>query len=132
MSNESLPAAAVPAAETSGAGGGRPRAADVRPPVRMLHDRVLVRVDAESAERLSSSGILIPATASVGKRLAWGLVVATGQHVRQVGVGDRVLFDPEDRAEVELQGIDYTLLRERDLHGVAEPEESGRGTGLYL
>jgi chaperonin GroES len=98
----------------------------------MLHDRVLVRVDAESAERLSSSGILIPATASVGKRLAWGVVAATGQHVRQVNVGDRVLFDPEDRSEVELQGVDYTLLRERDLHGVAEPEESGRSTGLYL
>lgn len=98
----------------------------------MLHDRVLVRVDAESSERLSSSGILIPATASVGKRLAWGVVVAAGQHVRQVSVGDRVLFDPEDRAEVELGGVDYLLLRERDIHGVAEPEDTGRGTGLYL
>lgn len=110
----------------------RPPKADARPPIRMLHDRVLVRVDQESSERLSSSGILIPATASVGKRLAWGVVVATGQHVRQVDVGDRVLFDPEDRAEVELQGVEYTLLRERDLHGVAEPEEPGSGTGLYL
>jgi chaperonin GroES len=89
-----------------------------RLPLRMLHDRVLVRVDTESAERLSSSGIVIPATAA--------------PHVRQVTVGDRVLFDPEDRAEVELQGADYLLLRERDIHGVAEPEESGRGTGLYL
>lgn len=98
----------------------------------MLHDRVLVRLDAESAERLSSSGIVIPATAAVGKRLAWGLVVATGQHVRQVDRGDRVLFDPEDRAEVELEGVDYLLLRERDIHGVAEPGPSGEGTGLYL
>ena len=98
----------------------------------MLHDRVLVRLDAESAERMSSSGIIIPATATVGKRLAWGDVVAAGQHVRQVDVGDRVLFDPEDRAEVELQGVDYLLLRERDIHGVAEPEAAGQGTGLYL
>ena len=131
MSNEPP----VPAAPAPSGGRGGPRtgpAADARPPIRMLHDRVLVRVDAESAERLSSSGILIPATASVGKRLAWGLVAATGQHVRQVNVGDRVLFDPEDRAEVELHGVDYTLLRERDLHGVAEPEDSGRSTGLYL
>jgi chaperonin GroES len=103
-----------------------------RLPLRMLHDRVLVRVDTESAERLSSSGIVIPATAAVGKRLAWADVVAACPHVRQVTVGDRVLFDPEDRAEVELQGADYLLLRERDIHGVAEPEESGRGTGLYL
>lgn len=98
----------------------------------MLNDRVLVRLDGESAERLSSSGIVIPATATVGKRLAWGAVVAAGQHVRQVDLGDRVLFDPEDRAEVELQGVTYLLLRERDIHGVAEPEQVGKGTGLYL
>jgi chaperonin GroES len=98
----------------------------------MLHDRVLVRIDAESAERMSSSGIVIPATASVGKRLAWGLVVATGEHVRQVDLGDKVLFDPEDRAEVELAGVVYLLLRERDIHGVAQPEHTGQGTGLYL
>ncbi len=132
MSNEPVPAPATPAAGTTGSGAGRARPAAAQPPIRMLHDRVLVRVDAESAERLSSSGILIPATASVGKRLAWGVVVATGQHVRQVSAGDRVLFDPEDRAEVELQGVDYTLLRERDLHGVAEPDDPGRSTGLYL
>jgi chaperonin GroES len=98
----------------------------------MLHDRVLVRVDAESAERLSSSGIVIPATATVGRRMVWGVVVATGPHVRQVALGDRALFDPEDRAEVELGGADYLLLRERDIHGVAEPEGAGEGTGLYL
>ena len=82
----------------------------------MLHDRVLVRLDTESAERLSSAGIVIPATATVGRRLAWGVVVAAGQHVRQVDLGDRVLFDPEDRAEVELQAVTYLLLRERDIH----------------
>jgi chaperonin GroES len=98
----------------------------------MLHDRVLVRMDAESAERLSSSGIVIPATATVGRRLAWGDIVAVGQHVHQVELGDRVLFDPEDRAEVELQAVTYLLLRERDIHGVAEPEHAGKGTGLYL
>jgi len=98
----------------------------------MLHDRVLVRPDTESSERLSSSGIVIPATATVGKRLAWAEVVAAGPHVRQVSVGDRVLFDPEDRAEVELQGAEYLLLRERDIHAVAEPEAGRQGTGLYL
>ncbi|MDT0165044.1 co-chaperone GroES [Actinotalea sp. AC32] len=98
----------------------------------MLHDRVLVHVDAESSERLSTSGIVIPATAAVGRRLAWALVVAVGPNVRQVSAGDKVLFDPEDRAEVELQGTAYVLLRERDLHGVAEPEATGQGTGLYL
>ncbi len=98
----------------------------------MLHDRVLVHLDEESSERLSASGIVIPATASVGKRLIWGTVVAAGPHVRQVEVGEKVLFDPEDRSEVELGGVVHLLLRERDLHGVAEPEGVGKGTGLYL
>ena len=102
------------------------------PPIRMLGDRLLVRLDAESAERRSSSGIVIPATASVGRKLAWAEVAAAGQGVRQVKVGDRVLFDPEDRAEVELSGTVYVLLREKDVHGVAHADRSGTGTGLYL
>ena len=47
-------------------------------------------------------------------------------------VGDRVLFDPEDRAEVEVRGRDYVLLRERDLHAVAEDRRPDGQTGLYL
>lgn len=102
-----------------------------RLPIRMLHDRVLVRADTDG-ERRSGSGIVIPATATMGRRLAWAEVVAVGQHVRQVEVGDRVLFDPEDKAEVELHADSYVLLRERDLHAVATPRLPDGGTGLYL
>jgi chaperonin GroES len=98
----------------------------------MLHDRVLVSADSEGGERRSGGGIVIPATAAVGKRLAWARVVAVGQPVRQVQLGDRVLFDPEDRAEVELQGDGYVLLRERDLHAIAAPRVDDGQTGLYL
>lgn len=103
-----------------------------RLPIRMLHDRILVSTADESGERRSSAGIVIPATAAVGKRLAWGAVVAAGQHVRQVQLGDRVLFDPEDRGEVELGGQAYVLLRERDLHAVAAARVEDEQTGLYL
>ena len=101
-------------------------------PIRMLHDRLLVKLDVEAGDRRSNGGILIPATAAMGKRLGWATVVAAGPNVRQVGVGDKVLFDPEDRAEVEVNATDYILLRERDIHAVAEPEEADKGTGLYL
>ena len=73
-------------------------------PIRMLHDRVLVSTETEAGERRSTGGILIPATVAIGRRLAWGGVVAVGINVRTVQLGDRVLFDPEDRAEVELHG----------------------------
>lgn len=102
-----------------------------RLPIRMLHDRVLVSLESEG-ERRSGGGILIPATATVGKRLAWGEVVAAGPTVRQVQTGDRVLFDPEDRAEVELRGTDFTLLREKDIHAVAASRIEPGQTGLYL
>ena len=98
----------------------------------MLHDRLLVEPETESAERQSTAGLVIPATAAGPKRLGWATVVARGEHVRQVAVGDRVLFDPEERAEVDLAGTDYVLLRERDVHGVAESDETDGATGLYL
>jgi chaperonin GroES len=43
-----------------------------------------------------------------------------------------VLFEPEDRGQVELQGVEYVLLRERDIHAVAAQRNSDSGTGLYL
>ena len=102
-----------------------------RLPIKMLHDRVLVREPRDEGERRSSGGILIPATAQVSKRLIWAEVLAVGNHVRAVQAGDRVLFSPDDRFEVEIAGDDYLLLRERDLHAVAA-ERNDENTGLYL
>lgn len=102
-----------------------------RLPIKMLHDRILVKLSQEDGERRSSGGILIPATAQVSKRLTWGEVLAVGNHVRAVEVGDRVLFSPDDRHEVEISGDDYLLLRERDVHAVAA-ERNDANTGLYL
>jgi chaperonin GroES len=100
-----------------------PRAASAAPPdrlpIRMLFDRVLVSVDSEKGERKSGGGILIPATASVGKRLSWARSWPPAATSARSKPGDRVLFDPEDRHEVELQSKGYILLREKDIHAVA-------------
>ncbi len=102
-------------------------------PIRMLHDRVLVTIDKEAGERRSSGGIVIPATAAMGgHRLAWSRVAAIGPHVRTVEIGDRVLFDPDDKSEVEVNGEDYVLMRERDIHAVAADRLGDSQTGLYL
>lgn len=114
--------------DVAGPGGSADRI-----PIRMLHDRVLVSLDAADGERRSSGGILIPATAAMGgKRLAWARVVAVGQHVRAVEVDDRVLFDPEEKAEIEVHGEAHVVLRERDLHAVAADRLGEDSTGLYL
>ena len=104
---------------------------DAKQPIRVLADRVLVHVPASEGERKSRSGILIPATAQVSKRLVWAEVVAVGPHVRSVEAGDQVLFSPEDRYEVEVRGEEYIILRERDVHAVAASRIEGT-TGLYL
>lgn len=101
-------------------------------PIRLLHDRVLVRIDGPEGERRSHGGIVIPATASMGRRLAWATAVGVGPHVRSIVTGDRVLFDPDDRSEVELHGQEYILLRERDVHAVAAERVNSDATGLYL
>ena len=106
--------------------------AEDKQPIMMLSDRILVQIPASEGERKSRAGILIPATAQVSKRLSWAEVVAVGPHVRNITPGDQVLFNPEDRFEVEVRGEDYLILRERDIHAVASPRLEGGSTGLYL
>ena len=106
--------------------------ADDKLPVKMLNDRIMVRIGPAEGERRSVGGILIPATAQVGKRLTWAEVIAVGPNVRSMEAGDRVLFNPEDRYEVEVRGVDYIILRERDVHAVAAERLEEGSTGLYL
>ena len=102
-------------------------------PIKMLHDRILCEVDQDAGERRSSGGIVIPATAAMGgTRLSWSKVVAVGPHARAVEVGDRVLFDADDKAEVEVHGELYVVMRERDVHAVASDRLGDEATGLYL
>lgn len=101
-------------------------------PIKMLQDRLLVQLPREEGERRSSGGILIPATAQPHKRLVWAEVVAVGPNVRTVEAQDRVLFNPEDRYEVDVSGDDYIILRERDIHAIAAERVEPGSTGLYL
>ena len=110
----------------------KPKAPEAgKQPVTVLFDRVMVQISPSDGERRSRAGILIPATAQITRRLAWAEAVAVGPHVRTVKVGDTVLFNPEDRFEVEVQGEEYVILRERDIHAIASTRNDS-GTGLYL
>lgn len=127
VSSEAQAATSAPAAAADVARSGKERL-----PIKMLNDRILVQLEGPDGERKSTGGILIPATAQVGKRLTWAEVVAAGPSVRSMEVGDRVLFNPEDRYEVEVGGHDYIILRERDIHAVAAERLDDSPTGLYL
>jgi chaperonin GroES len=122
----------VPTTTTTAATGkGEAPVIDEMQPISVLFDRVLVQQSQAEGERRSRAGILIPATAQISRRLSWAEAVAVGPHVRTVKVGDTVLFNPEDRFEVELHGEEYVILRERDIHAIAS-KRNDSGTGLYL
>lgn len=100
--------------------------------IRMLNDRILAFPEPVGAERQSSSGLVIPTLKPEHSRLTWAKAVALGENVREVLPGQLVLFDPATRAEVEINGAIYVVLREKDLHGVLQAESEDEATGLYL
>jgi chaperonin GroES len=101
--------------------------------VRLTGDRLVV-AHPDSGERKSRSGLLIPATATPApKRCLWGEVRLVGPEVRTARVGDRILFLPQAGLEVELDGEEYLLLRERDVQAVASSADGKeRQPGQYL
>jgi chaperonin GroES len=105
------------------------------PEIRLTGDRLVVR-HPENGERTTAGGLLIPATAvPAPKRLAWGDVALTGPDVRVAKQGDRVLYLPSSTLEVDLDGEEYVLLRERDIQAVstrARDDTAERGSGQYL
>lgn len=102
-----------------------------RQSIHMTADRVLVRKAADG-DRTSRAGLLIPATAaSVNIRCVWSEVVAVGPSVRAIEPGDAVLHLPDGGLEVEVRDEEFILLRERDIHAIANDRADG-GTGLYL
>jgi chaperonin GroES len=102
--------------------------------VRLTGDRLVVRPP-DDGERTSTGGLLIPATAMPApKRLMWAEVALAGPDVRVAKLGDRVLFLPQSALEVELEGDELLLLRERDIQAVRSPGTDGteRPPGQYL
>ena len=101
--------------------------------IRLTGDRIVVE-HPENGERTSRGGLLIPATAAPApKRCVWGEVLLVGPDVRTARTGDRILYLPQAGLEVELDGRDCLLLRERDVQAVSSsPDGKERQPGLYL
>jgi chaperonin GroES len=126
-SSSKKPAAKSPAKRRS-----RTKKAPRSPSIRLTGDRLVVRTS-ENGEWKSAGGLLIPATAAPApRRLSWGDVTLVGPDVRVAKRGDRVLFLPSSGLEVELDGDELVLLRERDVQAVASTPGDERAPGQYL
>ena len=93
--------------------------------LRPLSDRILVeRVDEDEKTK---GGIIIPDTAK--EKPAEGKIVATGNGrmgedgkllPMDVKVGDSILFSKYGGTDVQIDGIDYLILRQDDVLGIIE------------
>ena len=130
-----MPRASEPKSATAKPRKPRAKKTAAKEALRLTGDRLVVRTP-ENGERKSAGGLLIPATAMPApKRLSWGDVTLVGPDVRVAKTGDRVLFLPSAGLEVELDGEELVLLRERDVQAVSEatgPGGKDRAPGQYL
>ena len=92
---------------------------------RPLHDRVLIKV--LEGEEKTAGGIIIPDTAK--EKPQEGEIVAVGSGARtedgkiipmDVKVGDKVLFGKWSGTEVKIDGVEYSIMKESDIMGIAK------------
>ena len=83
--------------------------------IQPLADRVLV--EPAAAEEKTASGIIIPDTAK--EKPQRGTVVAVGpgkpEEPTTVKVGDLVLYGKYAGTELQVEGVDYMMMRESDI-----------------
>jgi len=86
-----------------------------KPNVTPLHDRVIVK--AAAAEEKTAGGIIIPDTAK--EKPQRGIVVAAGPGKKDepmtVKAGDTVLYGKYAGTEIQIEGLDYLIMRESDI-----------------
>ena len=82
-----------------------------------LADRVLV--EPATAEEKTASGIIIPDTAK--ERPQKGKIIAVGNGTKEnkitVKVGDQVLYGKYSGTELNINGVDYLIMKESDIFG---------------
>jgi chaperonin GroES len=64
----------------------------------------------------TSGGIYVPETAK--EKPQRGIVQAVGKDVKQLKVGDQVLFDKYSGSKLRIDDEDYLILKEEDVLGV--------------
>jgi len=86
--------------------------------IKPLADRVLVK--AAEAETTTSSGIIIPDSAK--EKPQRGTVIAAGPGKKDepmaVKVGDTVLYGKYSGTELQLDGVEYLIMRESDIYAI--------------
>jgi chaperonin GroES len=80
--------------------------------IQPLFDKVLIQP--EKAEEKTASGIYIPDTAKQDKP-QFGEIIAIGEKVNTVKIGQKVVFPKYGPVELILEGQEYLIVKEEDI-----------------
>lgn len=79
--------------------------------IQPLADYVVAQ--AEEAEKKTASGLYLPEKSTEKPKTA--KVVAVGAEVKQVKVGDRILYKSYSTTDVKVEAEEYILVKEEDV-----------------
>ena len=83
---------------------------------KILAGKVLVKPF--EAEAKTASGIIIPDSAK--EKPQKGLVEAVGSEVKEIKVGNTILFDKYSGSKVNIDNNEYLIIKEEDILGIVE------------
>ncbi len=83
---------------------------------RPLKERVFVSYTDEIEK--TAGGIYVPDTAR--EKPQKGKVEAVGSEVKEVKEGDQVLFDKYSGSKVNIDNVEYLIIKEEDILGIIE------------
>ena len=81
-----------------------------------LKDRVFVKYS-EEAEK-TAGGIYIPESAK--EKPQKGVIEAIGSEVKEIKVGDIILFDKYSGSKINIDNNEYLIIKEEDILGIVQ------------
>ncbi|MEW6410681.1 MAG: co-chaperone GroES [Nitrospirota bacterium] len=81
-----------------------------------LKEKVFIKYSQE--EEKTPGGIYVPDTAK--EKPQKGIVEAVGSEVKEVKVGDKVLFDKYSGSKIKIDDVDYLILKEEEILGIIQ------------
>jgi len=85
-------------------------------PLQPLGDYVVAQ--AEEAQTKTASGLYLPENAAEKPKSA--KVLAVGKDVKDVKVGDRVIYGGYSTKEVKLAGVEYLIIKEENIYATVK------------
>ncbi len=85
--------------------------------IKPLKERVVVKYSEEEIEK-TAGGIYVPDVAK--EKPQKGTVEAVGSEVKELKVGDVVLFDKYSGSKIKLNDVEYLIIKEEDILGIIQ------------